>query len=184
MKKCRREGGRGGLRHGGFSYEKWLAGLIAGRSFVTTGPMLFMNVTETEVKATVLGDEPVHAVEVIVNGDIVETLRPATTRNAEGAWESDIAWPRPAALKAAGTHWIALRAWEQRGSRWRFAHSAPHWTEVAGKPLKPRKREIEYLLQRAKDSLATSEKLLSPAARAEYEAAIRRYQEIAATAAP
>jgi hypothetical protein len=164
----------------GFSYENWLRGLTAGRSFVTTGPMLIVDASNQKVTATLLCDEPPHSVEIIVNGEIVKTITPQFSQNTEGAWESLIEQP----LTLEGTSWVAVRAWESRekGSRWRFAHSAPVWFEVAGQPLRPRKREIDYLLARARQSLETSGPLLAPEARAEYVAAIERYAAIAKTA--
>lgn len=164
----------------GFSYENWLRGLTAGRSFVTTGPMLVVDATNQKVTATILSDEPLHSVEIIVNGEIVHTIKPQASKNAEGALEARL----EQALTLEGTSWVAVRVWESRdqGKRWRFAHSAPIWHEVSGQPLRPRKREIEYLLSRARQSLETSGPLLSPEARAEYVAAIERYAAIAKTA--
>jgi hypothetical protein len=151
--------------------------LKAGRSFVTTGPILLSEATQEQISATILSDEPIDAIEIIVNGEILHTHKPAATKNTEGAWEAQIKQP----LTLFGTSWVAVRAWEKReeGKRWRFAHSAPVWFEVAGEPLRPRKREIDYLLRRAHESLETSRELLSPEARQEYLAAIARYEAIA-----
>src|SRR5262245_13508875 len=88
----------------GFSYEAWLKGLNAGRSFVTTGPMLFVEVNgkpaghtfkkakagSYTVKGSALGAQPIERIDIVVNGAVVRTVKPANKKTGSGAFESAI----------------------------------------------------------------------------------------------
>lgn len=158
----------------GFSYAGWLRGLRSGRSFVTTGPMLFCECRTNEVRGTVVSEEPVTGVEVVVNG-VVTALDVEPQRNADGAWEA--AFRRP--LNFEGTRWVAVRCFEERsGGRFRFAHTAPEWFDVPDRPLRPRREEVAFLKQRVRDELERSRALLPPAALAEYQQALEAYERL------
>jgi hypothetical protein len=64
----------------------------------------------------------------------------------------------------------------------RFAHTAPFHIEVPGKPLRPRKVEIEFLIGRIEAELSRNAEVLPAAALEEYREALRAYQAIARTA--
>ena len=160
-----------------FNYEEWLQGLAAGRSFVTTGPMLICERGEDNLRGTILSEQPEVDVEIIVNGRIVEKFRPTGRRTKEGGWEATF----QRELKPTGTHWVAVRVWERSPQspgtdRWRFAHSAPVWRDVPGEPLRPVKAEAEFLVQRVRNELARSRDLLPAAAIEEYQAALSNYE--------
>ena len=160
----------------GFSYENWCAGLRAGQSFVTTGPMLDCKVrreggdavVETRVRSqTGAGD-----VEIIVNGAIRET-HPAA------GFDSALTVRIP----LDGTTWVAVRAWEpQSDGRFRFAHSAPVWFDDAHKPLRPLKREAEFLASRVREEIARSRGVLPPASLAEFQQALTEWERAVANA--
>jgi hypothetical protein len=158
----------------GFSYGAWKAGLNAGRSFVTTGPMLLVSWMADQVTGTVLSREPVRSVELVLNGQVKSfTLQPV--RNSAGAWESTFRLP----LAFPSTSWAALRCFEAHPhGRFRFAHTAPHWFEIPGQPLRPRQAELDFLTARVRDELARSRERLPPAALAEYERALNIYESI------
>ncbi|MCL4176629.1 MAG: hypothetical protein KJ072_02640 [Verrucomicrobia bacterium] len=158
----------------GFSYNAWKDGLNAGRSFVTTGPMLLVSWMADQVTGTVLSREPVRSVELVLNGQVKSfTLQPV--RNSEGAWESTFRLP----LEFPSTSWAALRCFEEHPhGRFRFAHTAPHWFEIPGQPLHPRQAELDFLTARVRDELARSRERLPPAAIAEYERALNVYESI------
>jgi hypothetical protein len=163
----------------GFSYVEWMKGLNAGRSFATTGPMLLPAISREAVSGTVLSDQPVTEIEVIVNGEILHRLRVTPTRNGDGAWEAKFHQP----LELAGTSWVALRCWEKReGARERFAHTAPQWFDVPGQALRPRRAEAAYFVERMRTEIERSRNVLPAVALAEYEEALRRYEEILRTA--
>jgi hypothetical protein len=179
----------------GFTYESWMKGLDAGRSFVSTGPMLFVQVNgqspghifkaatdgqEYQITGSAESAHPLGRIEIVVNGEIVQTIKPESKRTKSGGYVTPIDSRK---IQITGSGWIAVRCFEDRqDKRVRFAHSGPVHIEVPGKPLRPRKEEVEYLIKRVQDQLARSEKVLAKEALDEYRAALQAYQEIAKTA--
>jgi hypothetical protein len=178
----------------GFTYEKWLRGLNEGRSFVTTGPMLFAQVNGQDpghvfkqreamqtyhVSGSAISALPLDRIEIIVNGVVAHKLKPANRKSAAGAFES----PLDAKLQIDHSSWIAVRCFEDRADkRVRLAPTGPCHVEVAGKPLRPRREEVEYLIKRVEDQITRSADVLPKAALDEYREALRVYREIAKTA--
>jgi hypothetical protein len=122
---------------------------------------------------------PLNRIEIIVNGVVAHKLKPANHKTAAGAFES----PLDAKIPIDHSAWIAIRCFEDRADkRVRFAHTGPCHVEVAGKPLRPRREEVEYLIKRVEDQIKRSSDLLPKAALDEYRKALRTYQEIAKTA--
>ncbi len=175
----------------GFSYDKWLAALKAGHSFVTTGPMLFVQVNGQEpgntlrldpaartvqVTGSVESAAPLERIEVIVNGRVVKSLEPANKARDGGAFENLISESIP----VEGSSWVAVRAFEENGGRRNhFAHSSPVFIEIPGRPLRPRREEIDYLIQRVEEEIARNQTILSSAALNEYRQALAVYRDIA-----
>ena len=127
----------------GFSYEKWMEGLGAGRSFVSTGPMLFVQIDgqapgatirregseagSCRVTGTAVGPGPLRPIEIVVNGRVVDRIPAANRKTERGGYES----PIDAAVELDGSSWIAVRVFEDRpDGRIRFAHSSPVHVEV------------------------------------------------------
>jgi hypothetical protein len=173
----------------GFSYDAWLKGLAAGRSFVTTGPMLFVEVDgqppghrfeekearEFAIKGEAVSGQPLGRIEVLVNGEIVRTIKPESRKQPNGSFQSAIAEK----VKIDGSSWIAVRCFEDRpDKRIRFAHSAPVWIDVAGKPLRPRKEELDWLVKRCEDQLKRSAEVLPKEVLDEYREAVQFYKAI------
>jgi hypothetical protein len=163
----------------GFSYDAWIKGLAAGRSFVTTGPMIESSITENEVQARIFSRRPA-TLEIIVNGRIVHSQFLPEGRLKSPASTAFIRSP----LAEKGTRWVALRVWEMEGDRPRFAHTAPVWFEVPGQPLSARREEAEWLASRVREEITRSRDLLPAAALAEYEQALQFYETAAKNAAP
>jgi hypothetical protein len=180
---------------GGFNYPAWLKRFNEGRSFVTTGPMLLAEIDEQlpgfqfaakpgkqrriSVQGTVFSEQPVSAVEIILNGDVAHQLAPVGRENRDGAFEAKFAQT----VELTGSGWVAVRCWEPReGGRVRFAHTAPSFFTVPGEPLRPRKPEIEFLIERVQSEIERSSAVLPAEALAEYREALKAYQTIAATA--
>ena len=180
---------------GPFSFEAWMRGLNQGRSFVTTGPMLLVTFNgqdpgyraerpeptpfSVEIAGTVLSESPVSFVEIIVDGQILTTERLAPDKTPVGSYTTSFR------LKPTlrGTTWLAARCWEEgSGGRVRFAHTGPVFFDVRGEPPRPRRVEIEWLIERVRREIARSEPLLSAEARAEYQEALRTYEALAQTA--
>lgn len=178
-----------------FSYERWMKGLAAGRSFVTTGPMLMIEVDgkppgstlerppqdETAIHITGLAASarPLRPIEIVVNGRVVDSLPAANNRTAEGGYES----PIDTTVKLGASSWIAIRVFEDRpDGRVRFAHSSPVHVDVTGKPLRPRKAEVDYLVRRMKEELDRNRDVLRPDDLEEYSKALAAYESLAADA--
>ncbi len=174
-----------------FDFDAWMSGLKAGRSFVTTGPMLLAEVNrelpghtfaarggqpqKLKLKGTVLSEQPVHAIELIVNGDVASTVPLKPKRTKEGAWEASFTsdWTCDASA------WMAFRCFEPRdGERFRFAHTAPWFVNVPGQPLRPKRREVEWFIESVRKELARSASLLPPEAVAEYQQALAAYEAL------
>lgn len=177
----------------GFNFDGWVKGLDQGNSFVTTGPMLFVNMdgkragttfkteggSEYRVSGAAVSAVPLERIEIIVNGELARTLKPANRKNKEGAFESSI----EEKVKFAESSWLIVRCFENRPDRRvRFAHTSPFHVDVPDKPVRPRRAEIDFLIKRVTDEITRSEKILPPAALEEYREALRIYEEIAKTA--
>jgi hypothetical protein len=179
----------------GFSYEAWMRGLDKGRSFVTTGPMLFVQVNDQppghifkhddvaprtyRVTGRARSAVPLQGIEFVVNGEVARTVKAANRKIADQGYES----PIDEELTLDQSSWLAVRTFEDRpDKRVRFAHTAPFHVEVSGKPLRPRKAEIEFLIGRIEGELSRHANVLPAAALDEYREALRIYQGIAATA--
>lgn len=178
-----------------FSYERWMKGLADGRSFVTTGPMLTIEVDgkppgstlqrrpqdESAIHITGLAASarPLRPIEIVVNGRVVDSISAANDKTARGGYES----PIDAEVELEGSSWIAIRVFEDRpDGRVRFAHSSPVHVDVAGKPLRPRKAEVDYLVRRMKEELDRNRDVLRPEALDEYRQALAAYESLAAEA--
>jgi TolB protein len=140
---------------GPFSYSAWIDGLRAGRSFVSSGPMLELSVDdsrsgdtlrlsaprEVRIVARATSQFPLNRVEVIFNGQAVAN----GSLSGDGL---DVAIDTRLNIPRSG--WISLRA---AGATHRDhsggpleAHAAPIYIEVAGKPAASR-ADAEYFLQ-------------------------------------
>ncbi|MFP6762979.1 MAG: CehA/McbA family metallohydrolase [Planctomycetaceae bacterium] len=176
----------------GFSYENWLHHLNAGRSFVTTGPMLKVKANRRpagtklrfdssiprmiRLTGQVLSKHPIDTIEIIVNGRVARWWRPDQSgRTADSAYEAEIDIEQP--LSTSG--WIAVRVFSQLpNGRSRFAHSSPVHIDIDGRPLRPRRVETQYLVKRVEDELKRHRGILNAEAIAEFEEALAVYRKI------
>ncbi len=180
---------------GGFEYKAWVQGLNEGRSFVTTGPMLFLEINGKkpghvfqagegesfglQITGEVISARPLQQIEVIVNGKVFHLLKPENETTREGARRSKLDWK----LEILGPSWLAVRAFEERpGGRLSFAHSGPFYVEFKDQMLLPRKEEMEFLLRRISSEIERSSEILPPASLDEYKKALEIYQKIAESA--
>jgi len=197
----------------GFTYENWLKGLNAGRSFVTTGPMLRVKFDErpagtvfeksaphpVRVTGIAEGLRPLTRIEIIVNGEVARIIepqnRPATDRKITG--KSTVI---DELVPIEHSSWLAVRCFEfrqepasgartcekpqrARSGRYFYAHTAPAHFEIDG-PVRPRKREVDYFIRRMDEEIARNRGVLAPSEVAEYEKARDIYREIARRARP
>lgn len=178
------------LPEDGFSYDGWMKGLGAGRSFVTTGPMLMATINDQDpghvfrqgaeakeyrIKGSAASPVRLARIEILVNGEIVRTVKPENGETRGAAFESHF----DERIKVDASSWIAVRCFEDRpDKRVRFAHTSPVWIEVEGRPLRPRKAELTYLLKRVDDQIQRSREVLPKEALEEYEAARKVYRAL------
>jgi hypothetical protein len=174
---------------GGFGYREWLEGLNAGRSFVTTGPMLLARVDgklpgevfrlsagespRPRLEIEAYSTAPLEKIEVVINGEVRRTLEPANQAAEAGSRRSAASLEVP----IEGSSWVAVRAIERRpDGRVRFAHTAPFHFDVEGKPIRPRPAEAEFLVRSVEAEIARSRELIPAEALAEYEQALEAYR--------
>ncbi|MCH7919589.1 MAG: CehA/McbA family metallohydrolase [Planctomycetes bacterium] len=174
----------------GFSYTQWKRGLEAGRSFVTTGPMVFAQVNghppgerfevrgdsfQAHIEGEIISEQPLTFAEVIQDGRPVRTIMGRNERTDTGAYRTSFHHD----VTLSQSAWLALRCWEDRaGGRVRYAHTAPWHISITGKPLRPRAAERDYLVERVQRELSRSRDLLPADALGEYEEALAYYREL------
>ena len=119
---------------------------------------------------------PLKSIEIVVNGEVVRTLVPTNEKTNRDAFESPIDEP----LTFDGSSWVAVRCFEDRpDGRVRFAHTGPFHIEVPGRPLRPRKVEVDYLIKRVDEQISRSAAVLPTPALEEYREALRIYRNLA-----
>ena len=175
----------------GFQFDAWMQGLKAGRSFVTTGPMLYATANKQdpgyvfraagqqpvaiELDMEVLSERPLAYGEVLVNGRPEALLRPVNRQTEAGAFRSAI--NSVVTVDRAG--WVAVRFWEPRpDGQSRFVHSAPWYAEFDDQPVRPRLSEKQYLISRMEQEMGRSRDIVSPEAMQEYERALTFYRSL------
>lgn len=162
-----------------FTPELWQKRLNEGHSFVTTGPMLFTSVTDDgkghcRVMATADSIYPNGSLEIIVDGIVdvavaVEHRKPSEGGLAHASLKSE--------FELQSSSWIAARILDPMpNGRLRFAHSAPVFVQVPGKPMRPRRDQVRYLIQRCEEELARNKDVLSHAELGEYREALEFYR--------
>ncbi|MFV1995379.1 MAG: CehA/McbA family metallohydrolase [Verrucomicrobiales bacterium] len=174
---------------GPFSYDAWIAGLREGRSFVTTGPMLMVQFDGKDpgsrfseeavpsgslrISGTAAALHPMHAIEIVINGEVARTIPVAGGKTESGAFGTSF----DTLVDLPGSAWVAVRVFEDRpDGRARFAHTAPVHVEIADSPLRPRRVEVEYLLGRVRDEIERHRGVLPPESLAEFRKAESFYQ--------
>jgi hypothetical protein len=178
---------------GPFSSDAWLRGLAAGRSFVTTGPMLqaraasqwpgaTLTASNTSVafdlQCEVRSEQPLESIELIVNGEVAARFEPPNASEA-GVVRNTVT----TRFQPTGTSWLAWRCFERHpGGRIRFAHTAPWYVTAPGKPLRPRRVEAEWLVARVREEISRSRHVVPPEFLAAYERSLSVYESIAAEA--
>jgi hypothetical protein len=168
---------------GEFSYEGWIRGLRAGRTFVTNGPMLEFDAGavvrldgagDVPVKATAASLTPIDRFEIVANGDVVGEGTVAPDKRSATLDQ---------AVKFTRSGWVSVRV--RAGGRFQ-AHSSPIYVEVAGKPAGS-KADAEYFLawiDRLEAQLRKRDRIPSDALKThvagQLEAAREVYRKIAA----
>jgi peptidoglycan/xylan/chitin deacetylase (PgdA/CDA1 family) len=177
-----------------FTFDGWMRALDAGRSFVTTGPMILAQVDNQwpgstfqttnqskpyQLDCAILGEQPLESVELVSNGLIIQRFEPQNKKTIAGSFETRLS----ATFTPKGTSWLAWRCFEKRpGGRFRFAHTAPWHFEVPDQPLRPRRAEINWLVARVKEEIARSQAIAPESLIEDYRYALEIYEQLARTA--
>ncbi len=154
---------------GKLDHASWWRGLVAGRSFVTNGPILLVSAREAgaaepslagsvfrgegrvelTVSVEVDGNDPLERVEVIRDGGRVERIGPGDGDGDEG--ESDggtttrVTAEVPLVFERSG--WFLVRAIADVDETFRFASSAPFWVEVDGQRSRIYRDDVVYFIE-------------------------------------
>ena len=171
-----------------FTVDRWLDGLRQGRSFVTTGPMLFARLNEQAPGARLEWPEPGSCVvefetqgewtferlEVLVNGEVVHAIDGPETKRA---WPDMVA--NRVTLSLEETSWVAVRVIELRpDGRRRFAHTAPWYIRIGDEPIRPRREQLDYFIELMEDELVRNRPVLDPRSLAEFQQALDHYRTL------
>jgi hypothetical protein len=133
---------------------------------------------EYRLRGSAIGPMPLERIEVVINGEVARSIKPVN-RETGRAYES----PIDEALTLDGSSWVAVRCFEDRpDGRARFAHSGPFHIDVAARPLRPRRAEVEYLFHRVEAQIDRSADVLPPPALDEYSQALGIYRKLLETA--
>jgi hypothetical protein len=153
---------------GEFTFRNWLRALKAGRSFATNGPMLIMtadgqpmgstvSVSRADAEVTVVCEinsrDPIDRLEIIRDGAVVHTVRPEISDNHARV---------EVRVPVAQSGWIAARCFEPSTDTERFAHTAPIFLDVPGRPFIPVRKAVEYFLGRTRALIAETESGVPP----------------------
>ena len=175
----------------GFSFDAWMKGLQQGRSFVTTGPMLFATANSADpghvfkrelsdespiaISMDVVSEQPIIYGEVIVNGVPEQLLRAQNLRTEKDAYRSQLNY----SFVPQRSGWFAIRFWEsQPDGQVRFAHTAPWYVEVAKQPVYVAPEQKQYLIDRVRQEITRSNGTVSPEAMQEYQKALQFYEDL------
>lgn len=130
---------------GPLSVASWLAGVRAGRTFASTGPLLFLDVAGREpgdelalgagapatvaVRAEAVSIAPMASLEIVVNGRVAHAV--AATDSLRVAFAGEVALPQGG--------WVAARvrgpASRYVGDSYAFAHTSPVHVVRGGRPF-------------------------------------------------
>ncbi|KPK50078.1 MAG: hypothetical protein AMK72_03020 [Planctomycetes bacterium SM23_25] len=115
-------------------------------------------------------------IETAVNGRGVKRPAAGNRKTHRGGYGGPLA----AGVELTGASWIAVRVFEQRpDERIRFAHSSPVHVDIAGRPLRLRREEVNYLIRRRQEELKRCGPVLRPDGLAEYRKALAAYEALA-----
>ena len=174
-----------------FTFDAWMNGLKQGRSFVTTGPMLYVTAADRDpghvfhrssstndpipLTIEVTSESRLSYGELLVNGRPEFLLRPQNKKTSIGSYRSELV----TSVTPQRSGWFAVRFWEPRpDGQSRFVHSAPWYVDVDAQPVRIDGHEKRYLLDRVREEMRRSKNFVSDEAMQEYEHALAFYQSL------
>ena len=149
----------------GFGYEKWWAGLKAGRCFVTNGPLLLASANgklpghvfkseegkplPLKLDLSLTTNDRVKAIEVILNGKVAQRIDCTDALSQSLSAKFDV--------RESG--WFLLRATTDNAQTFRFASTAPFYLEL-GKDQRISKGSVRFFQEWVDERIARLEKAL------------------------
>lgn len=146
-----------------FAYEAWWRGLEEGESFVTNGPLLLAEAggrrpgavfrgptgqtISVPLEFQVLGNDPLEAVEIILDGVVVERL--SDVKLGEHV--------RAKPLEFASSGWFLIRAIAAVPETFRFASTAPFYVEIGGQRETIHRDDVQFFLRWIDERIAALE---------------------------
>jgi len=138
---------------GDLSYEKWMEGLRAGRSFITNGPLLRVKANgklpghvftsdgplSIELEAKLDGRDPVEALEIIRDGKVE---RKVPVKEGLGRLE----------FKESG--WFLVRCIAPNEKTFRFASTAPFYVEIGASKRRISKASAKFFVDWVDERMA------------------------------
>jgi hypothetical protein len=177
---------------GEFTYQKWFNGLKQGRSFVTTGPMLLAKFdnkspgskvevaasgdVQCKVTGVALSEFPIGRLEILVNGDVIKTLMfERQLRDPNGGFRVEF----DETVSFNESSWVAVRCFQPReNGRYFYAHTAPVHYQFGKRSLRPKIREVRYLLQRVQEEITRNQGVITDEEMAEFRKAESIYKKL------
>ena len=145
---------------GPLTIRSWFDAVKAGRTFVTNGPFVMIDSAGLRPDGTVsvavraFSPAAIDRLELIHDGEVVRTFQPVRLRGDSVAVT--------ASFPVTESGWIAARIFERRtGDDVRFGHTAPIFIDVPGRPFRPRRDAVDWLLARTDDLIRDVEKSTS-----------------------
>jgi hypothetical protein len=135
---------------GAFTYDSWIAGLRAGRTFVSNGPLLTLSVNEKgpgqsfetsgllRISARAVSRVPFERLEIVCNGVVV--AEESAINQREARLEREIVTPQ--------SGWVAARVSGDTTTRAEyrvFAHTSPVYYKIPGIPSRQAEAAGEFV---------------------------------------
>ena len=172
---------------GPLTHQRWLDAIKAGRTFFSTGPLLFLTVEGRQpgdeialpasapaalrVKADLTSIVPVDAIDILVNGDVVQTVKPTDPQKLKMTLDGAVNVPEGG--------WVAARATGPKskylGDDYAFAQTSPVYVVRGGRRYVKRS-DVQFLLDTCEAVWTRVEKSRwrSDAERAAFRSAIEK----------
>src|SRR5262245_328208 len=175
---------------GSLTIKSWLEALVAGRSFISNGPLLYLSIDgkdvgstleltsgrEVTIRASASSRLDFEKLQLVKNGKVVFD---SESQRKDGYLEARF----DRKIRVDEPSWLAVRVWTQAKNefgRQLFAHTSPIYIKVGGKAIH-QPDEVAYLIRQmeeAKQEIASKALFASPKEReailAVYEKGIRR----------
>jgi len=148
--------------------EKWWAGLKAGRSFVTNGPLILVKANgelpghvfrmekgaplAIEIEASLVSNDIVPVIEVIRDGRVASTVE-VGGRKAEG---------KKLGMTFERSGWFLVRAIADEKRTFRFASTAPFWVEAAGEGPRISRASARFFVEWVEERIARVRAAVKP----------------------